>query len=411
MGRTTKPLSATQVEAAKPKEREYNLSDGQGLQLRIRPNGTKSWLFNYSHPINKKRSNLSLGRYPATSLATARSLRLEQQELLANGIDPKTHREELIESAKLKSTFTFESVSKEWIKLHSSKVNDNTIEDIKKSFDKNVYPFIGKLSVGDISFRLLKHEVVGKIIERQSLEIARKVARRINQVLSFAVLNEYVEHNVASDLSKLIPSSQQRNLPALKPEELEDLLKAAHWSRMTFQTRCLFEWQLHTITRPGEAAQTEWSEIDFAQSLWVIPSSKMKAKREHTIPLTPVTLKILEMMKPLSSHRRYVFPSAKVPNSHMNKESINRAIVRMGFKGRTVAHGLRSLASTTLNEQGFDPDVIEAALAHKDPNKVRAAYNRATYLEKRKVMMSWWSEHISKYSNYSVTTLEDTYKS
>lgn len=402
MGRTTKPLSATQVEAAKSKEREYNLSDGQGLQLRVRPNGSKSWLLNYSQPNTGKRTNLGLGKYPAVSLAAARVMRTENLELLSRQIDPKKHREELLERSRAQQRYTFEAVAREWLELHGSKVKGSTLSDITKSLEKNAFPFIGNIAVSEISFRILKHDVISKIIQRESLEIARKIARRINQVLSFAVINEYIEHNVASDLSKLIPSSLQVNLPALKPEELPELLKAAHGSSMTFQTRCLFEWQLHTMTRPGEAVQAEWAEINIHQKLWTIPAAKMKAKREHVIPLTDTTIKILERMKPISSHRKYIFPSTKNPRSHMNRESLNRALVRMGFKGRTVAHGLRSLASTTLNEEGYEPDVIEFALAHKDPDRVRAAYNRAIYLEKRRAMMCWWSEQINKHSVYSV---------
>ena len=120
----------------------------------------------------------------------------------------------------------------------------------------------------------------------------------------------------------------------------------------------------------------------------------MKKGIEQRIPLTPQALALLDVMKPISQHREYVFPADRNPRSHANVQTANAAIKRMGFKGELVAHGLRSLASTTLNEQGFDPDVIESALAHVDTNEVRRAYNRTDYFERRKKMMFWWSEHI-----------------
>jgi len=116
----------------------------------------------------------------------------------------------------------------------------------------------------------------------------------------------------------------------------------------------------------------------------------------HIIPLTKQAVALLDMIKPLSGHREYIFPSDRNPKTHCNSQTVNMALKRMGFAGRLVSHGLRSLASTTLNEQGHDPDIIESALAHVDKNEVRRAYNHADYLERRRTLMCWWSEHIEK---------------
>jgi len=162
-------------------------------------------------------------------------------------------------------------------------------------------------------------------------------------------------------------------------------------------TRCLIEWQLHTMVRPGEAAGANWDEIDSENALWNIPlAERMKKSKPHSIPLTPQTLALLEVMKPISKHREYLFPSDRNSKHHANESTANVALKHMGFAGLLVAHGMRSLASTTLNEQAFDPDVIESVLAHLDKNEVRSAYNRAEYLERRRVMMCWWPEHIER---------------
>jgi integrase len=150
------------------------------------------------------------------------------------------------------------------------------------------------------------------------------------------------------------------------------------------------------MVRPREAAGAKWCEIDFENELWVIPAERMKMNVEHIVPLPPQALAILEIIKPVSSHREFIFPSDRQPTKPSNPETANKALQRMGFKGRLVAHGMRSIASTTLNEQGFDGDVIESALAHQEQNEVRKAYNRAQYLERRRVLMCWWSDHIEE---------------
>lgn len=171
-------------------------------------------------------------------------------------------------------------------------------------------------------------------------------------------------------------------------------MRSLTMSNLSVPTRCLIEWQLLTLVRPSEASSARWVEIDLNTKLWTIPAERMKAKREHIVPLSPQALEILEMMKPISMHREHVFPSRNDPKQPMNSQTANAALKRIGYGGKLVAHGLRSIASTALNEQGFNADVIEAALAHSDKNEVRRAYNRSTYLESRKILMDWWGQKV-----------------
>ena len=164
-------------------------------------------------------------------------------------------------------------------------------------------------------------------------------------------------------------------------------MQALAMAGIELQTRCLIEWQLLTM-RPNEAVGVKWQEIDFNNCLWIIPAEKMKMRKEHTITLSKQAIAILSIMKPITGHREHIFPSMNPPfNTPMSASTANMAIKRMGYKDKLVAHGLRALASTILNEQGFDPNVIEAALAHVDSNSVRRAYNRTTYLEQRRIML------------------------
>ncbi len=151
------------------------------------------------------------------------------------------------------------------------------------------------------------------------------------------------------------------------------------------------------LVSPSEASGARWAEIDLDAKLWTIPAERMKAKREHIVPLSPQALEILEVMKPISANREHVFPRRNDPKQPMNSQTANAALKRIGYGGKLVAHGLRSIASTALNEEGFNPDVIEAALAHSDKNEVRKAYNRSIYLEQRKESMTWWGCIVDKY--------------
>lgn len=159
--------------------------------------------------------------------------------------------------------------------------------------------------------------------------------------------------------------------------------------------RCLFMWQLLTIARPARAAEDRWDEIDFNASEWKIPAARMKMNRDHTVPLSDEAFSILEMMKSLSGGREFISPSRIKPTQPMNNQTVNAAPTRAGLGGVLVSHSLRSIASTALNEEGFPPDVIEAALAHVDKNEVRRAYKRSDYLEQRRPMMQCWAEFVT----------------
>ena len=210
----------------------------------------------------------------------------------------------------------------------------------------------------------------------------------------YAINTGLIDANPASGVGMAFEKPKKQNMPTLRPEELPKLMRSPVMSNLSVPTRCLIEWQLLTLVRPSEASGARWVEIDLDAKLWTIPAERMKAKREHIVPLSPQALEILEVMKPISAHREYVFPSRNNPKQPMNSQTANAAIKRIGYGGKLVAHGLRSIASTAMNEAGFNADVIEAALAHTDKNEVRRAYNRSTYLEKRITLMDWWGTEV-----------------
>lgn len=395
MARLTTSLTATQIKQAKPKEKEYSLVDGNGLSLRIRPNGAKAWMFNYYVPITKKRNKISFGNYPDVSLAFAREQRDEARKLLAQGIDPKAHKLALEQSKLNELTSTFSAFADEYLAIKKETTVITTYNKRARMVDKYLRPAIGHVPVTEIKPMLMKG-VLDPIAKQGKIETVKRICIIANEIMRIAVVNGAIEFNPLVELTKLYPSQKVKHNPALIPEELPELVASIDSANLSTTTRNLILWQLHTMVRPSEAATAKWSQIDFEEMVWVVPVPKMHTT--HTVPITPQALSIIENMKPISGHREYIFPADRNPKTHANTQTANAALKRIGFKDRTTAHGLRGLASTTLNAQGFDGDVIESALSHQEPNKIRRAYNHSDYLERRKPVMCWWSDRIEQAS-------------
>jgi integrase len=395
MPRIAKPLTDSQIAKAKPGEKEYKLNDGNGLSLRVRVNGTKDWIFRYKLPFSDKRNDMSFGIYPSVCLADARTLRTSSKELLAKDIDPKNNREQINREQKLANSNTLLHTAENWFVVKRSKITSAYADDVWRSLELHIFPSLGKVPITLVN-AVDTINIMKPIAAKGSLETVKRLCQRLNEIMIFAVNTGVAQNNPLAGINNAFESPVETNMPTLKPEQLSELMTALNTASIKIVTRCLIEWQLHTMVRPSEAAGAKWSEIDFDNSCWLIPAERMKKKREHAVPLTEQTLALLTAIKPISGNREHIFPGDRQPTRHCNESTANMALKRMGFKNILVAHGMRALASTTLNEQGFDKDVIEAALAHSDKDQVRAAYNRATYLDRRRVMMQWWSDHIEQ---------------
>lgn len=404
MAKTTTRLTDKEIKAAKPQEKEYNLFDGDGLRLRVKPNGSKHWLLNYYRPNSRKRANLSLGKYPDLPLAKARKVTLEAKELLAEGIDPQEKRKQEQQEHKAIHQHTFFNVATEWFEIKKGDVTADYAVDIWRSLELHIFARLGEIPVREITAPQVI-ELLKPIEAKGSLETVKRLAQRLNEIMNFATNCGLIHANPLTGIKAAFKKPKKENMAALTPTELPELMSAIANASIKRTTRCLIEWQLHTMTRPSEASGARWDEIDLDEKVWVIPAERMKKRREHRIPLTEQSLELLEVMKPISGHREFVFPSDRDPKKPCNSQTANMALKRMGFAGRLVSHGLRSLASSTLNEQGFDRDLIEAALAHVDDNQVRSAYNRTDYLERRRPMMCWWGKHIEEASKGKLSVI------
>ncbi len=317
MSRSTKQLTNTEVNQAKHTDKEFNLADGKGLYLRVKPNGTKLWLFNYFKPCTKKRSNVSLGQFPALTLADARKQAAQYIALLAKDIDPREERTRIERESTQAHLNTFEVISDKWFRIKQSEVSKTYAAKIKQGLDNHIIPKMGKLPIHKIN----APQTIGflePIAERGSMETISKLCRWINEIMVFAVNTGVIHSNPLAGIRKGFKKTKSRNMPTIKPEQLPQLMKVLNQASITVITKSLIEWQLHTMVRPGEAAGTRWDEIDLDAGAWTIPSERMKTGKSHTVPLSPQALTILETIYPISGHREHVFPSAKSPTEAAN---------------------------------------------------------------------------------------------
>ncbi|HFQ5293898.1 TPA: tyrosine-type recombinase/integrase [Vibrio vulnificus] len=402
MARRVVQLTDKKVKSIKPTDKEQLLSDGQGLQLRVMPNGTKSWRFVYKSPATRKRGNMTLGTYPILSIANARKKAEGYRELVALDIDPKHHKREEKEKSEAIHQHTLFNVSHDWIELKKSEVTEDYAKDIWRSFELHVFPTLSSQPISMITAQSVIETL--KVVEAKgSLETVRRLTQRLNEVMVYAMNCGLLQANPISNILAAFKKPTKQNMKKLESNELPALMNALANASIKRSTRCLIEFQLHTMTRPNEAAGAKWAEFDLLERVWLIPKERMKKRKEHRIPLTEEVINLLKTMRAMNGNSEYVFPSIKDPKKPMHSQTANMALKRMGFKDRLVSHGMRAMASTILNENGHDFVLVEAALAHAIGDSTQRSYNRTDYLERRRDLMDWWSKHIVNASQSRVS--------
>lgn len=403
MARTTKPLTNTQIINAKAKEKNYTLSDGKGLYLLIKPNGSKLWRYNYYHPITKERALISIGKFPGIELQQARQIREEYISLLAQNIDPQEYRKNVAQEEKNKIENTLLKCVEKWQSkrlddVRNGEIKAKTLQKNISILEKYILPDLGALVLDKISPKLVI-QALQPAKERGISDTLKRAIRLLNDVLNFAVNTELLEFNKCQNVATNFSTPKSEHNPTIHPKELPNFLTALRDYNLSFQTKQLIKWQLLTMTRPKEASEALWSEIDLAAKTWTISASRMKMKRPHIIPLSRQAVEILNKMQAITGNSPFIFQSETKPKQAMNSQTANRAISLLGYKGILTAHGMRSIASTYLNEQLINYDVIEACLAHTIKDQTRKAYNRSDYLEQRIDIMQQWGDYVESCSN------------
>ncbi|ELK8904742.1 tyrosine-type recombinase/integrase [Escherichia coli] len=388
-------LTDIQIKRAKPQDKPYTMNDGHGLSLLIKPDGSKGWRFRFR--FAGKARLMSFGSYELVSLAEAREKRDTARKQVANGIDPVEERKAQKLAQKLSTENSFESVSREW---HAAKADRWTIayrEEIIKTFEQDVFPFIGKRPISEIKpLELL--EVLKRIEKRGALEKTRKVRQRCGEVFRYAIITGRAEYNPAPDLAIALAIHKQKHHPFLSAEELPHFVRDLESYTGSIITKNATKILMMTGVRTQEMRFATWSEIDLIKGIWEIPAERMKMRRPHIVPLSSQVIELFKQLQPITSDYPYVFIGRNDRRKPISKESVNQVIESLGYKGRTTGHGFRHTLSTILHEMGFESAWIEIQLAHVDKNTIRGTYNHALYLDKRKYMMQKYSDFLMNLS-------------
>ena len=213
-------------------------------------------------------------------------------------------------------------------------------------------------------------------------------------------MQEWTDRNPAADLHNLLAPVKKEPMKALPLNELPVYLQrlGSENRELHVVTRAALKLMVILFVRTRELIEAKWDELDLENAIWRIPSERMKLRVEHLVPIPKQALAIFNELKNYRGESEYVFPGDRNPKQPMsNNTLLYSGIYRMGYRSRATIHGFRSLASSILNESGkWNPDAIERQLAHSEKDQLRAAYNRANYLEERRCMMQWYADHLDE---------------
>jgi integrase len=392
------PLTATAIRNAKPTSTIRRIYDSRGLYLELAPAGGKWWRLKYRVAGREKR--ISLGTFPEVSLAEARERCNGARRLLASGVDPSTRRQTEKRDASLRQANSFAAVALEWQKKMAGSWTERHADDVRRRLESNLFPDLQARPIAEISAPELL-AAVRKVEGRGAHDLSHRMLGVAGQVFRYAIATHRCERDPSRDLRGALTPHKARHQAAIKPDELPALLLAIdEYPKIgDLQTALALRLLCLTFVRTSELIGVEWSEftnLEGAAPTWEIPAERMKMKAAHIVPLSRQAVAVLRQLRELAGESRFVLPGRN-PEKPISNNTMLFALYRLGYRGRMTGHGFRAVASSALNEAGFRPDVIERQLAHKEPNKVRAAYDRAEHLPQRRKMMQQWGDMVDAY--------------
>ena len=390
-------LTVVQIKNVKPAAKPQKLFDGNGLYLNVSPAGSKSFRLKYRFGGREK--IYTIGLYPTVSLLDAREQALAARRMLLAGLDPSDEKQKAKEASC--DLFSFEFVAREWHENKKATWAERHAEDIMERLEKNIFPYIGKRTIKSIDAPLLL-EQLRRIEARGSIEVARRVRTICSQVFRYAISSGRADRDPAADIQGALKTRKAKPRAAIThPKQIGELLRAIDALEGTVTAQAALLLTAMTWCRPGEVQKAEWSEFNLEDALWTIPASRMKPARDHLVPLPRQAVALLRKVYAMSHASKYVFPSCRTNERSMSDVTMVAALRRVGYgKDQMCAHGFRAMGSTISNEhprfKRFSPDAIEMALSHITGNKVRAAYNRALYLDERRELLHEYADFLNE---------------
>jgi len=385
------PLNDTKIKNLKPKDKEYKVADGDGLYLHVTPTGSKIWKMRYR--VGKgATSTLSIGKYPAVTLANARKEREHINHQVAIGEKPTT-----IANHNRVANLSFKAISEAYFNNNSDHLSKDYLDNNRR-YIKNHYANIENMDVNDITHEHILRSVI-QMNQKGIIETAKRTSALLDRIFKYAVTTRKMKRNPMSeiDVSVILGKTKVKHFSHITdPAEFGELLSAIDEYSGDLTTKTALQLMPYVFLRPQNIRFATWDEIDFNKKIWVIPASKMKMERDHIVPLTDTMIEILKRVEGLSDN--YVFPSQLYRERPLSENTLNIGLKRLGYKGIMTTHGFRHSASTFLNENAHkhnvSSDVIEVQLAHVESNKIKGVYNKAMYLEERTRLMEWWSDYL-----------------
>jgi integrase len=386
-------LTDTAIRCLKATGKTQKLFDGGGLYLMVSPTGGKLWRMDYR--FAGKRKTLACGAYPAVSLKDARQKREEAKEQLAADIDPGALKKAVKEAVRAEVTNSFEVIAREWHALQSPQWVETHRRNILAYLEKDIFPPLGALPVNGVKPPQLL-DVLRRMEGRDAISAARKMRQTCGQIFRYAIATGRAEYDPSASLKDALTPRQTRNFSSIKePRAIGALLRNIDGYTGNITVRAALRMAPYVFVRPGELRRAEWAEFDLAAAEWRIPAARMKMKEPHIVPLARQVLELLKDLHTYTGNSRYLFSSMRANSAPISDMTLLAGLRRLGYgKEEMTVHGFRSMASTLLNEQGYNRDWIERQLAHGERNSIRAAYNYAEYLPERRRMMQEWADYL-----------------
>lgn len=390
-----KSLTDAAVRGAKPREKAYKMADGEGMYLHVAPNGAKYWRLKYR--VEGKERVHAIGVYPALSLLAARKARDAIKDQLRAGLDPAHEKRRVKIETGLRRPNSFEAIAREWHEAKCQTWKSSYADGVIALLEREPFPALGARPITEITAPELL-AVLRKIEARGAFEMSKKSMQLAGQVFRFGVATGQAERDPTPDLKGALKTRKAKHMARISEADLPDLMRKIAAYDGEFQTRLALQFLALTFVRTGELRFAEWSEIDEAKAEWRIPAERMKMPSPHIVPLSTQALEVIRQLRELNGRWKWVFPSQSNTQKPISENTVLFALYRMGYHSRMTGHGFRGLASTILNENGFEGDWIERQLAHTERNDVRAAYNHAQYLPERRRVMQWWRDYLHQMS-------------
>ena len=386
-------LTRLQIEAIRSPPKTLRLYDGRGLYIEFSPSGGRWWRLKYRFKGKEKR--ISLGVYPDTGIKEARDKREAARQQIAAGMDPGQQRKAERQTLTEQTQNTFEAIVREWFAMVSPTWVKSHSGKIIRRLEREVFPWLGSKPIKEVTAPELL-AVLRRIEARGFNETAHRTMQHCGCAFRYAIATGRAERDPTRDLAGALAPTVTKHFASLSdPVAVGQLLRAIDEYAGEFTTACALRLAPLLFVRPGELRKAEWKEIDMAKAEWRIPAARMKMRSAHIVPLSRQAVGILEELNPVTGMRLLVFPGAANHTRPMSENTINLALRRLGYSTKEMtAHGFRGMASTLLNEQGWNPDAIERQLAHVERNAVRAAYNHAQFLPERRKMMQAWADYL-----------------